>query len=120
MTDVDALVLQEAPSRGVYGTVHYVDRGDDVEMIQEELDRYLEDMQGLNALEPDEVFRRLSAWTARASEIRIQASRTDSAASRRLRSEEIDPFIKECDRQFSYHSRIEAVRHTDVRLAGKL
>lgn len=118
MTDTDCLVLTNP--RGDYSTNYHVTKGDDVATIQDELDLYLDQMQHLNELEPDEVYRRLSSWTARASEIRIQASRTDSASARRLRIEEIDPFLKECERQFSYHSRVQTVREMDYRMAGKL
>lgn len=114
---MDALVLGELPTKeGPYQAA--TTRRADVSTIQDELDGYLDEMQSISLWEPDEVFRRLSAWTARATEILVQANRTDSATSRALINKEITPFIKECDRQFSFHSRIQSVRDTDQRLAG--
>lgn len=78
-----------------------------------ELDGYYKEMVSFSEVEPDEIFRSLSAWTARASYMRSQIVRIDSKAWVKFRTQEIDPFISECDRQFRVWSRVFAVQSLD-------
>lgn len=64
------------------------------------------------------VFQNLSQFSARASEMRSRIGTTASKDWQNLRIRVIDPFIEECDRQFKYHSRIQAINELDARLAG--
>lgn len=89
-----------------------------IRVIQNEIDGYMEQMQGFQQMEPSEVFLCLSAWSARATELKIQLSRSDGQVSRRLLSNEIDPFLQECERQFRFHSRFHATRDMEFRLSG--
>jgi hypothetical protein len=86
--------------------------------IQDEIDSYMEEMQKFQQMEPSEVFLSLSAWSARATELKIQLSRTEGQKSRKLLVNEIEPFLSECERQFRYHSRFHATRDMEFRLSG--
>lgn len=90
-----------------------------VERLREELDGYLEQMQTFPNLMPEEVFRLLSAWTARGTELRIQLNRSDNQRSSSFRTKEIEPFLDECDRQFKFHSRIQASQEMDLKLVPR-
>lgn len=78
-----------------------------------ELDEFYASMQQFESYEVDEIFMRLAAFSARASEIRTNLVRMQSRASNALRTQEIDPFLTECDRQFKLWSRIQAVKTLD-------
>ena len=86
--------------------------------IQNELNDYLHRLQLLNSLPPVEVFQTLSAVSARLAEIRNHLVRTDVRRYTALRTKEVDPLIDEVDRQFKFHSRIQAVRDSEMRLSG--
>lgn len=86
--------------------------------IQVELDDYLTRLRDLNSLPPVEVFQALSAISARLAEIRNRLIRTDNRRFTALRTKEVDPLIDEVDRQFKFHSRIQAVRDSEMRLSG--
>lgn len=92
--------------------------GDVVRPIQIELNDYLRRLQLLNSLPPVEVFQTLSAVSARLAEIRNHLVRTDNRRYTALRTKEVDPLIDEVDRQFKFHSRIQAVRDSEMRLSG--
>lgn len=86
--------------------------------IQVEVNDYLRRLKDLNASPPVEVFQTLSAISARVAEIRNRLVRTDNRRFTALRTKEIDPLIEEVDRQFKFHSRIQAVRDSEMRLSG--
>lgn len=87
-----------------------------IEALREEMDGYLEEMGGFHYMTPDEVFRLLSAWTARATELRIQLNRSDNQRANSFRTKEIEPFLEECERQFKFHSRIQATHEMDLKM----
>jgi hypothetical protein len=89
-----------------------------VAAIQVELNDYLRRLKDLNSYPPVEVFQTLSAISARLAEIRNRLVRTDNRRFTALRTKEVDPLIEEVDRQFKFHSRIQAVRDSEMRLAG--
>ena len=62
-------------------------------------------MQEFPRMQPDEIFRSLSAFTARMNHIRTGIVRTDNKRYSSFRTKEIEPFITECDRQFKIWSR---------------
>lgn len=86
---------------------------DIIKLWQKELDGYFEEMYKFGDLEPDEIFRKLSAWTSRASYIRGQIVRINNKRMQWFRTQEIDPFITECDRQFKNWSRTFSVQSLD-------
>ncbi len=95
-----------------------VQPGDPVAIIQGEVDDYLRRLKTLNGLPPTEVFQTLSAISARLAEIRNRLIRVDNRRLTALRTKEVDPLIEEVDRQFKFHSRIQAVREAEMRLFG--
>lgn len=83
-----------------------------------ELDDYYETMRKFQAIEINDIFMALSAFSARASEIRSLLVRDQSRAANGFRTQEIDPFLAEVDRQFKVWSRIQAINELEVRLSG--
>jgi hypothetical protein len=79
-----------------------------------EIDDYMLMMRTFNRLSPDEVFRQLSAITARLAELRLFCVRSESRRLAALRSREIDPTIDLCERQFRYISRLHATRQFEL------
>lgn len=92
----------------------------DIETLREELDYYYSEMRGFSEYELEEVYLRLSAWSARVNEIRTQIVRQESRAFLSFRTKEIEPFLSEIRNQFSIWSRVQSTRETDYKLAGKL
>lgn len=89
-----------------------------VEVIQSEIDKYTEEMAGFPNMEPGEVFLYLSAWSARMTELKIQLSRSGSQKAKSLVSREVDPLLEEIERQFRFHSRLQATRDWELKLSG--
>lgn len=87
--------------------------------LRKELDGYYDEMKGFPDAYPDEIFLRLSSWTARMSEVRGKLTRSGKQAANRVRIDEVDPFISECERQFKFHSRRQSVNEMDFKLAGR-
>ncbi len=84
-----------------------------VDVIQSEVNDYLQRLKELNGLPPAEVFMTLSAISARLAEIRNRLVRVDNRRFQALRTKEVDPLIDEVDRQFKFHSRLQAVRSSE-------
>lgn len=82
-----------------------------------ELDGYYSEMLRFRDMEPDEIFMRLSAYSARASYIRSDIMRAQNRTLTAFRTGEIDPFLTECDRQFKVWSRVFAVTSLDWNLS---
>lgn len=93
-------------------------KNNSVQGIRAELDAYFEEMKNFEECQVDEIFLKLSSWTARASELRMLLYRDSRAQASALRSREIEPFIEECERQFRYHSRRHAVMEMDFKMSG--
>lgn len=72
---------------------------------QAELDSYYILMVEFAKMQPDEIFRHLSAFSARMNFIRTKIVRTDNKRWTNFRTKEIEPFLSECDRQFKIWSR---------------
>lgn len=85
---------------------------------KKEIDQYHRSLVGFSEVEPDEIFIKLAGITARASEIRKDLVRMARRDANSLRTQEVDPLISECDRQFKYWSRVVTVRGIDAQLAG--
>lgn len=83
-----------------------------------ELDNYYETMRKFEGMEITDVFMSLAAFSARASEIRSLLVRDQGRSANGFRTQEIDPFLTEVDRQFKLWSRIQAVTEMELRLAG--
>jgi hypothetical protein len=85
-----------------------------------EIDDYMVLVRKLRSLPPDEVFLELSGITARLTELRLMCVRSESRRLAALRTREIDPLIEECERQFRFHSRIQACRTMEADLTRNL
>lgn len=101
--NVERTVSPPAPARSTDVLVAY----------RRELDAYWVNMRGFASMEPDQVLIALSAYTARVGEMRKNCWRDGGRLASKLRTEEIDPFIEECDRQFKFHSRLQSTRELD-------
>lgn len=96
-----------------------INRGaEDVAAWRIEFDSYYQQMHLFREMEIDEILMALSAFSARASEIRSHLVRVDNRLNTAFRTKEVDPFLTEVDRQFRTWSRIQAVREMDFRLSG--
>ncbi len=89
-----------------------------VSRLQAEVDSWYAGMKEFAGMDPSDIFMRLAAYSARASEIRTQAQRTDNRRLTAFRTKELDPFLDEVDRQFKLFSRIQSVRDMEARLSG--
>lgn len=99
--------------------LQHVKYGSGLESWRKEISGYYQIMKDMIDMDPTSVFQQLSQFSARASEMRslipaLRESREQSSFRIRI----IDPFIEECDRQFKIHSRLQAIREMDARLAG--
>ena len=83
-----------------------------------ELDAYYETMRKFEGMDISHVFMSLAAMSARASEIRSLLVRDQGRSANGFRTQEIDPFLSETDRQFKVWSRVQAVTELELRLAG--
>lgn len=87
--------------------------------VRAEIDDYMVLLRKLRSLPPDQVFLELSGITARLAELRLTCVRSESRRLTGLRTREIDPLLEECERQFRFHSRIQAVRAMEWDHVGK-
>lgn len=93
-------------------------KNNDVVRLRQEMEVYYTQMSQLVGMDPMEVFQTLSSFSARASEIRALCFKLDSRQAQSLRTQIVDPFLEECDRQFKIHSRLQAIRELEFRLVG--
>ena len=108
----------DSPVREAAGVAEHERQRDWITSFQGELDQYYAEMQDLCVMDPVEVFMKLSAFSARVSEMRSQLVRVDSRRSSSFRTKEVEPFLDECDRQFKIHSRIQAFREMELKMMG--
>jgi hypothetical protein len=101
------LELKSAPTRPQPTPVDMRRRvgRESLEQWRSELDEFYNRMNRF-AEDEDEIFRNLSAMSARMSQIRTEVVRKENRALQVFRTQEIDPFLKECDRQFKFWSRV--------------
>lgn len=121
----DEFVLEDATNRNKVPNIARTREArstglDTIARLQLEVDRYYKDLTKLNGLDPITAFQRLSAYSARASEIRSQLFRIESRKSQSFRTQQIDPFLEELDRQFKIHSRLQAIREMEFKMVGPL
>ena len=89
-----------------------------LEQWRAELDTFYDLMNDFGDYE-DEIFRSLSAMSSRVSQIRTQVVRKENRALQVFRTQEVDPFLKECDRQFKIWSRILTVSQHEWEITSK-
>lgn len=87
-----------------------------------ELNHYYGRIKEFETSDPEDVLRELSGISARLTEMRANCQRlagqSRGSVADRIRTKEIDPLLEECDRQFKLHSRLQAIREFDLRMAG--
>lgn len=109
-----ALDSSKVESRTTRSSMPSRDGGELLVAWRLELDSFYTEMEQFATLtQPDEIFRKLSAWTARVSHIRSQIVRQQSNVWLKFRTMELEPFLVECDRQFKFWSRNFSVYSLD-------
>jgi hypothetical protein len=78
--------------------------------FEDEIDGYYDIMVEFKEMDSGEILEALSAFTARASQIRANLIRQDNRTIQAFRTKQLDPFIEECERQFKVWSRFISVR----------
>jgi len=78
--------------------------------FEDEIDGYYDIMVEFKDMDSGEILEALSAFTARASQIRANLIRQDNRSVQAFRTKQLDPFIDECERQFKVWSRYISVR----------
>ena len=101
-------------------TIKLPPQGDEITGWRKELDAFYDNMNSFKNEDPAEIFMLLSAWTARASYIRTQVVRANNRAMNFFRTQEIEPFLTECDRQFKFWSRAVSVMQIESDMGGKV
>jgi len=91
---------------------------DDLNGWRAELDEFY-DVMNCFGVDEDEIFRSLSGMSARASQMRSQVVRKETRGLQVFRTQEVDPFLKECDRQFKIWSRVFSVSQFEWETTSK-
>lgn len=112
-TDVPTYGYGMAPLRN-YG---YLGTRDEIE---EELDGIAAAMRSFSAKMPDQIMREVAAYSARLTEMCVLLARVESHDRQylRVRTQQVDRFITELDRQFKIASRLVEVQRQDLSLMG--
>ena len=92
---------------------------DPFEKYREEINAYYLVLKNLTSMDPVEVFQHLSAFSARASELKTRLHRVDSNKANAFRTREVEPLIDEIDRQFKFHSRLLTYREIEMKISGE-
>lgn len=95
-------------------------QGNEIESWRKELDAFYDEMNAFRSYDPADVFMKLSAWTARASYVRTQVVRANNRVMNYFRTQELEPFLVECDRQFKFWSRAVSVMQIESDMGGKV
>lgn len=90
-----------------------VERSSWVDSWRAELDEGYTTMRKFGSMDITDVLLTLSAFSARAAEMRAQCNRVENRKAAAFRSREVDPFLEEVDRQFRIHSRLQSVRQME-------
>jgi hypothetical protein len=93
--------------------------GDWITQCSAELDVYFEALKHLNQLDPVEIFQSLSAFSARATELRVRLARVETKRATTFRTREVEPLLEEIDRQFRVHSRLLTFRELEWKASGE-
>lgn len=83
-----------------------------------EIDAFYREMRKFDSMDLHSVFMRLSAFSARAAEMRTQLARDDSRRAASMRTKEIEPFLNDLEFQFKVHSRAHSVQEMDFKMSG--
>jgi len=89
------------------------------EDIQDELDGIAAAIRQFHIKHPDQVMRECSAYGARLTELTVLLHRVESSDRQytRVRTQQVDRFITEIDRQFKTASRLVEIHRQDLELS---
>lgn len=87
--------------------------------IEKELDLIAAVIRSWYSQPPDKVMRECGACTARLSELEVLLHRVEAGNRQytRIRTQQVDRFLAECDRQFKVASRLVEVQRQDIDLS---
>jgi hypothetical protein len=105
--------LAEAVVPAASTNVGCVQKATWVDSWRAELDEGYTTMRKFGSMDITDVLLCLSAFSARAAEMRAQCNRVENRKAAAFRTREVDPFLEEVDRQFRIHSRLQAVRQME-------
>lgn len=90
------------------------------EDIQTELDGIAMAARTFGLKQPDQVMREVAAYSARLTELAVLLHRVEAADRQyvRIRTQQVDLWLKELDRQFKIASRLVEVNRQDISLLG--
>lgn len=80
-----------------------------IKFWRDEITEYFTEMSKFSSFELGDILIKLSSYSARVSAIRNEVVRSAKRDATAFRTQEIDPFLTECDRQFKIWSRYQAV-----------
>lgn len=88
--------------------------------IQDELDLMGETIKEFHLMHPDQVLRYCSAYTARLTELCVLLHRAEFDDRRyfRIRTQQVERWLDELDRQFKVASRLVEITRQDIQLSG--
>lgn len=90
------------------------------QQIEHELDGIALAMRTFHVKAPDQVMREVAAYTARLSELCVLLHRVESTDRQytRVRTQQVERFLAELDRQFKIASRLVEVQRQDLSMLG--
>jgi hypothetical protein len=88
--------------------------------IEAELDNVALAMRMFHVKQPDQVMREVGAYTARLTELCVLLHRVESLDRQytRVRTQQVERFLAELDRQFKIASRLIEVQRQDLAMLG--
>lgn len=89
------------------------------EDIQDELDGIAAAIRQFHIKQPDQVMRECSAYGARMTELAVLLHRVEGQDRQytRIRTQQVDKFLTEIDRQFKTASRLVEIQRQDLELS---
>ena len=90
------------------------------EQIEAELDMIAASIRTFHRVQPDQVMRYCAGYTARLTELRVLLHRQEAGNRQytRIRTQQVDKFVEELDRQWKTASRLVEVMRQDLQLSG--
>lgn len=90
------------------------------EEIQDELDEIAAQVRQFHVKQPDQVMRECAAYTARLTELCVLLHRVEALDRQytRVRTQQVERWLAELERQFKYASRIVEIMRQDIQLSG--
>lgn len=89
-------------------------------MIQDELDGIATAVRAFYIKQPDQIMRECAAYAARLTELCVLLHRVESLDRQytRVRTQQVEKWLAELDRQFKVASRLVEVQRQDIALLG--